>query len=69
MKVIIVEGDDYGALQFEQKFLGTKVSEVVNNIDDYTLMEHGGVVEDDGELLGTSSLRCRRSQRAIYLSL
>lgn len=49
MKAIIITGDDYGALQFEQKFLGTKVSDIVNNINDYTLIEHGGTVEDDGE--------------------
>lgn len=49
MKAIYINGDDYGALQFENKFKGTKVSDVISNFQDYVLVEHGGNVEADEE--------------------
>ena len=35
MKILIVDGDDYGALNFKNVYSGTKVSDILKNIDDF----------------------------------
>lgn len=39
MKILYIHGDDYAALQFEQRYSGTPVVDVINNLSDYQSSE------------------------------
>lgn len=48
MKAILISsGDDYAALSFEDKFSGTPVSDIIENIDNYQ-SEEDSEDEDEG---------------------
>lgn len=39
MKVLYISGDDYSSLKFEQKYTGTKVSDIISNLSEYMCEE------------------------------
>lgn len=44
MKILIIDGYDYSALQFEQKYKGTRVIDIINDIDHFKNTD-----DDEGE--------------------
>lgn len=49
MKLLYVTGHDFSAVSFETAFARKEVSDIIENIKDYTLKEHGGNYEPDEE--------------------
>ena len=53
MKILLVGGDgDYAALSFQNHYKGTRVSDIIENLDDYSVenTENADMDEEDWEL-------------------
>lgn len=53
MKVLLITGEDFSASSFENKFKGTKVSDIINNLSNY---DYEGDPEDSEEYWELSAL-------------